>query len=106
VAEDIEEQIRTWLREEGYRFELTVARAFREAGFQITVSDFAIDTKSGQPREIDVIATHSTFLTPADIFHLSFAIECKFTGKKPWIVFKSGSDHPRKIYRISPPFCD
>jgi len=92
VTEDLENRIRAWLQEEGYKFELKVAGAFHEAGFQITVSEFALDTKSGEPREIDVLATRSTFLTPANIFDLSFVIECRYSGKYPWIVFKSTSN--------------
>lgn len=89
---DIEQKIRSWLAEHGYRFELTVARAFQRAGFSVTLSDFVHDPESGEPREIDVIATHTSFLTRTHLFDVTFVIECKYSRDKPWIVFVGADD--------------
>jgi len=92
MPESVEDKIRTWLAGHGYRFELIVARAFQRAGFSVTVSEFACDPESGEPREIDVVATHTSFLTRADLFDVTFIIECKHSRDKPWIIFVGGDD--------------
>ena len=88
-TENIEDKIRSWLGTQGYPFELVVARAFQRAGFSVTVSEFSRDPETEKPREIDVVATHTSLLTPARLFDLNFVIECKHTADNPWIVFRT-----------------
>jgi hypothetical protein len=88
-TESIEDKIRSWLETQGSRFELIVARAFQRAGFSVAVSEFRRDPDTGIPREIDVIATHTSLLTPGRLFDLNFVIECKHSRNYPWIVFQT-----------------
>jgi Holliday junction resolvase-like predicted endonuclease len=85
--EKMEDKIRAWLATQGYRFELVVARAFQKAGFRVTVSEFRRDPDTGEPREIDVVATHTGFLPHDELFDLNFVIECKHSRSNPWVVF-------------------
>jgi hypothetical protein len=106
MSENIEDKVRSWLETQGYRFELMVARAFQSTGFSVTVSEFSRDPDTGTPREIDVVASHSSRLTPANYFDLNFVIECKHSRDKPWVVFRSnGGIKPTKttefLYRFA-----
>lgn len=100
MPESIEDGIRKWLTEKGYRFELIAARAFKAAGFDIRVSPYVRDPDSKNLREVDLIATHTSFLTPACLFDLSFVVECKYSAN-PWIVFRSpGEIHLGETFRF------
>ena len=82
----LREKVEEWLRKEGYPLEMRIAERFRKAGFAITQSDYYVDPETKQSREIDVVASvqHSqNQLT----FRIKFAIECKSSLDKPWLLF-------------------
>ncbi|MGA3117871.1 MAG: hypothetical protein ABSF90_25990 [Syntrophobacteraceae bacterium] len=57
MREDLKNKIREWPDKQGYPLEMTVARAFQEAGFYVSSSEYYLDADEKKPREIDVIAS-------------------------------------------------
>lgn len=53
---DIEKEIRKWLKNQGYPLEMKVASQFRDAGFDVTLSNYYTDPENQANREIDVVA--------------------------------------------------
>lgn len=94
TTESLDEKVRTWLSTQGYRLEMVVAEHFHSAGCDVTISDFATDPKTNMSREIDVVATEAVFLSERTFFEFMFAVECKHSKEKPWIVFKSSVSGP------------
>lgn len=87
-------EIRDWLNNQGYPLEMEVAETFKNAGFDISQSDYYPDPETNILREIDVIARKGV-LVGDDIFtDISYMIECKSTNKKPWIIFTSENTRP------------
>lgn len=80
------DKVEDWLNREGYPLEFRAARAFREAGFQVTQGDHVKDLETGKLREIDVLAEH-LFATRHHLLRIAHVVECKFASK-PWVVFR------------------
>lgn len=78
-------KVREWLEAQGFTLEMRTASAFRAAGFEVRQSNLYVDTKTGNAREIDVLAIDPDVLGVIDI---RFIVECKST-KKPWVLFCS-----------------
>src|SRR4051794_18151031 len=91
TPEALEEKILKWLKTQGYPLEMEAARAFKEAGFRVTPSEYYCDPETQKLREIDVYAT---YVVPGDIYYLSIAVtvECKSGAKGPWVFFTKESD--------------
>jgi hypothetical protein len=88
-----------FLRENGYPFEMKVAREFRKLGFGIAQSVYFNDPNLNIAREIDVIAVWQE-----KYFEKKFTIvvitECKY-AKTPWILFSSLTKTKEKCYSTS-----
>ena len=85
---DLLAKVRDWIEKQGYPLEMRAAKVFLDAGFSVIQSESYPDPETGKPREIDLSSlmfdvrqTYSTVL--------SFAVECKSTKAKPWIVLCS-----------------
>jgi hypothetical protein len=76
------EKIRTWLNEQGFPLEMRTASAFREAGFEVTLSNLYTDQDTQKPREIDVLAFVPDYV---GVTRIGFFVECK-SSKKPWLL--------------------
>lgn len=85
----LKERVEEWLRSEGYPFELEVAQMFRDADWAVEHAVPYTDPVTGKIREIDLTATLIEF---TDVMNESlatvFAVECKSSRDKPWVVFK------------------
>ncbi|XZF14358.1 hypothetical protein ACTHGU_21460 [Chitinophagaceae bacterium MMS25-I14] len=90
MAEDFTGKIKDWINNQGYPFEIFVAKAFKEAGFIIGQSLYYTDETTGSAREVDVIA-YRTKLIGETSYSFAFVIECKSSKGKPWIAFKTDS---------------
>lgn len=82
----LEEKLNDWLIEQGYPLEMEVALAFRGNNFRVSQSAYYTDPETGVPREIDVLA-RCGFVNRTTFGSVTFAIECKVSKKKPWVVF-------------------
>jgi hypothetical protein len=86
VGEEVTENAKKWLHEQGYPLESRVAHVFKAAGFRIERGRHWTDSLpdgSRKAREIDVIACdYPDEVDTAPIIRL--VIECKH-GKHPWI---------------------
>ncbi len=85
---DIEERLKNWILEQGYPLEMFVAKAFREAGFRTTQSEYYEDPENGDNREIDVIACLQEDIGEF-LVRVQICIECKSAKKHPWVAFTS-----------------
>lgn len=90
--EDKIDRIKKWINKGGFPFEMKVAKAFKEGGFQIGQSILFKDSETGKYRETDIIA-HVTKSVEKVWFNLTFVVECKKVVGKPWIVLKSDSEY-------------
>jgi hypothetical protein len=85
-TDDLPEKIRNWLRDQGYSLEMRTARAFREAGFDVSQIEHYIDHDTGKVRQIDVIASLSKTIDDTAV-QVKLIIECKYiVDTSPWIV--------------------
>lgn len=89
-GEKFTRKIVKWLNEHGYPLEMQVARTFRDAGFEVSSSEYYIDQEQQKPREIDVLASLSTTIQGLQ-FQVTYVIECKSPKDSPWISFRSHS---------------
>jgi hypothetical protein len=79
-------QVAKWLGDEGYPFEMKVARAFRLAGFEVEQSGYYRDRETQCLRETDVIARLRRKIGE-HVAIVEFIVECKSSTDKPWVVF-------------------
>ena len=84
-------KIRGWLETEGYPLEMRVAKAFREAKFEVSSSEYYVDPEHQKVREIDVMASMGATINKVH-FWILFVIECKSSKRSPWVCFSSGHD--------------
>ena len=94
TSDPLHERLRDWISSQGYNFELSVAEMFEEAGFDVGISEFVQASEQDAAREIDVVAREVSLLTPASTLELIFAVECKHSVDKPWVVFHSRKSKP------------
>ncbi len=84
--EKLEEKLRDWLEKQGYPLEMQVAAAFQKQGFRVMQSEYYEDPESKGMREIDVVASRQQKVGNYYV-RLTFAIECKQSKEKPWVLF-------------------
>ncbi|MCJ7552365.1 MAG: hypothetical protein MUO34_00650 [Ignavibacteriaceae bacterium] len=96
--ENIQNKILDWLSKEGYPLEFRVANIFRKFKFNTSQGNYVNDFKTNNPREIDVIAQHTTRVENS-FLRISYLVECKWTGNKPWVIFTDEKS------RIAPSAC-
>jgi len=82
------QKIAEWLKKQGYPLEMEVAQTFRQAGFDVSSSEYYIDRQELKPREIDVLASLSTTIGGV-LFQVTYVVECKSAKDSPWICFPS-----------------
>jgi len=88
------DKVLDWLNTQGYPLEFQTAAAFERRNFDVTPSMYQPDPISGSLREVDVVANLS-MERPRDsagryrYVRVEYAIECKYTKDKPWVVFAS-----------------
>ena len=97
ARDDLRAKVATWLRKQGFPFELAVGQQLREAGYtNVQYSTFFRDPRTSKWREIDVVADRPVQVGPSELastlfyptFTVSLIIECKH-GSKPWVVLRS-----------------
>ena len=86
MKNSLQAKVKKWLQEQGYTLEMRVAKAFREANFEVTQSEYYKDTETDSYREIDVIATKGTLIDHR-LIDFNYIVECKYTKDKPWVIF-------------------
>ncbi len=94
---DLKERLAQWLTKQGHPLELETVATLEKNEFSVRPGAFVEDFETGAPREIDVIADLNANLDDAFV-RLSLAIECKWSGDKPWVLFSSSR-------RIAPSAC-
>lgn len=94
----LQDKIRDWIEQEGYPFEMSTAKIFRENNLNVYESNYYEDTETGKYREIDLIAYFSRYLGYNTSFQVKFIIECKYAKDKPWVMFHT----PDKSYESMP----
>ena len=89
---EIESKILTWLNKEGYPLEMETASIAKDAGFEVSQSDYYIDPEDSGAREIDLVVNNSNYGGGYTKSYNLF-IECKSSKKsKPWIVFSNENE--------------
>lgn len=86
--ENLEARLTRWLETQGYPLEMLVAQTFQQAGARVIQSDYYVDLKTGENREIDVVASWQDDLDDI-IVRVCLMMECKTSKDKPWIMFVS-----------------
>jgi hypothetical protein len=95
ASADLSTKVRDWLVKHGLVFELTVARAFEEQGFDVDVGVYFEDQEGRETtwREVDVVATlNRDARSPLHGQAISFVIECKQSREKPWVLVNSTTE--------------
>jgi hypothetical protein len=82
------DRVSSWLEAEGYPTEFRTANIFQKHGFHARQGEYVRAGSEGLKREIDVVAS-ITARSPSRILRLSYVVECKWSGDKPWVVFTS-----------------
>lgn len=83
---DLKTKVTEWVKQEGFPFEMRVARAFQKAGFLVNQSDYYKDPTTSVNREVDVTALMNFYIKPI-VIRVEFLVECKSSKDKPWVVF-------------------
>jgi hypothetical protein len=86
--ETLEDRLNQWLETQGYPLEMAVAAAFQRAGYRVFQSDYYLDPESSDFRQVDVVARCQRDIEGI-LVRMTFAIECKLSRDKPWILFTS-----------------
>src|SRR5687768_5081574 len=86
MADELGRQVIEWLKASGYPLEMHVGRVFRRMEVPVWQSPLYEDPKTGEPREIDVVATGAVHLEHW-VVRLQFVVECKSSKEAPWVVF-------------------
>jgi hypothetical protein len=90
MSTDAKAMVEKFLSENGYPFEMRVAKEFKKNGFGVGQSIYFPDPNTQITREIDLVAVwHKTMYNQS--FNVIILIECKF-AKTPWILFSSLTD--------------
>jgi hypothetical protein len=87
-GDDLKSRVEQWLGEQGYPLEFATAAAFRAGGFDV-FQGYHVAKEGGTRREVDVLAQATSPLERGFV-RVSFVVECKWSGDKPWVVFVSG----------------
>ena len=96
--DELPEKLKNWLKNQGYSLEMRTARAFREAGFDVSQIGHYIDRETGKVRQIDVLASLSKTIEET-IVQIKLIIECKYiTELSPWIVLVTPDILDKYIY--------
>lgn len=95
---DLKSQVADWLSKEGYPLEFKAANIFRRGGFAVYQGTYVPDFKSGNPRELDIVADWNADVERS-FLRISYVVECKWTANKPWVIFTDPSA------QISPGAC-
>jgi hypothetical protein len=84
----LQKAVADWLREQGYPLEMRTARVFKRRNWFQHQGRRYVDPTTNKEREIDFLAF---FDDPEKVrpIHGRLVIECKWTPKKPWILFSS-----------------
>lgn len=77
----------TFLKNNGFPFEMATAALFQEAGFGIHQSVYFEDAYESTIRELDLIALSNNVVKGKN-FNIILLIECKYS-LTPWILFSS-----------------
>jgi hypothetical protein len=94
-AKNLSTTVKTWLENQRYPLEMSVASEFYKHGFSVKQSSYYIYPETGKSREIDVMAAKSLF-TGNYSAKIRFVVECKASKKKPWVIFSRENEiHPR-----------
>jgi hypothetical protein len=89
--ESLSAKLADWVRREGFPFEVKVAKAFQNAWFLVSQSNYYLDPETKKHREIEVIAMiHSCHQDV--VLRVEFLIECKSSKDKPSLLFYSDSE--------------
>lgn len=91
TPKDIKDKILEWLNNQGYPLEMEVAQAFERQRFSVSLSDVYTDYEFNEDREIDVSALTFSSFKHNTVLRVYWAIECKHSKDKPWIIFLSDS---------------
>lgn len=83
---NLQTNVETWLREQGYPLEMRTAQAFSRRGWFLHHSRRYKDPTTEKEREIDLLAFDDDPVTISPI-HCHLVIECKWTPMKPWVLF-------------------
>jgi len=88
---DLQKKVASWLSTEGYPTEFQTASIFRRHGFRVFQGHHVRNADDGTPREIDVLAHMDHAIAERPLIRCEFVVECKWSGKKPWVMFASKS---------------
>lgn len=80
--------VEKWLKEQGYPLEMRVAQFFLHHAWLLHHSRRYNDPITGKEREIDILAFNDDSANNSR-FHGRLVIECKWTSKRPWVLFDS-----------------
>ncbi|HYX71478.1 MAG TPA: hypothetical protein VE732_01800 [Nitrososphaera sp.] len=97
---DLQARLKEWLMTQGYPLEMRTAQIFHRRGWFFHHSRYYKDPIMGKEREIDLIAFYDD---PArtNRIHGHFVIECKWTPKKPWVLFTAARHSLNSIGHFS-----
>src|SRR4051794_23069109 len=97
---DLQGKLKEWLGKQGYPLEMAVGRAFPERGVRVTPPHYFPDSKTGEQREIDVLATRQREID-GRILRMVLVIECKFKADMPWLALTYSENIPKPQDRVS-----
>jgi hypothetical protein len=85
-VDDLHTKVAAWFQTQGYPLEMRVARAFRDARFRVTQSEYYEDPGTSTRREVDVVASVQREIHKV-LVRVSIVAECKVSRDKPWVLF-------------------
>lgn len=88
---DLTDEVKRWVSTQGYPIEMRVARAFRKVELlRVRHAPHFTDPKEKKSRELDlIVGWRQNF--DGRIIQVMFAIECKYSKHRPWVIFSDRS---------------
>lgn len=84
--QNLAQQVKKWVEEQGYSLEMRVAKKFRENDFTVSQFEHFIDQESQSVRPVDVVASLLKVIDTSQI-SIKLFIECKYSAKdRPWVI--------------------
>lgn len=83
-------EVKKFLLKTGFPFEMSVAKIFRESGYEVEINPFFLDLEEDKMREIDIIAKKEI-----SGINATFIVECKQSGRDAWIFIAPENNPPR-----------
>jgi hypothetical protein len=105
MTQDPRDRVIAWLTRSGFPFEMRIAAAWEDAGFDVAQSVYYVDPESQDAREADIVASRENVMGQGWL-RFTIVVECKDRQDAGWVLFpKRGTpiDASTRILMLTAP---